>query len=174
MAGERSLRLWETLDTIPTWGGGKKKNVTPRVHLSKRWGKLTVKSRFRPWRLRETHETRRPSSSSSLRKNFLSLFQSLSFVGKCIFRSRRTLTTVLFQKQIYSVSAFSNNSSKSISKFRICVYTCVWLRVRTRARGIEQFFLFFFVRKPLSIMANDDTIHAEQYVELRESITVTN
>lgn len=140
---------------IPTWG--RKKNVTPRVHLSKRWGKLTVKSRFRPWRLRETHETRSPSRARPRRCErilFLPLFQSLSFVGKCIFRPRRTLTTVLFQKQIYSVSAFSNSSSKSISKFRICVHT--------RARYRTIFFTLFFVRKSLSITANGDTIHAKQ------------
>lgn len=53
---------------------------------------------------------------------------------------------MLFQKQIYSVSAFSNNGSKSISKFRECARTRVYVCV---VCTIEQYFVSFFVHKPL-------------------------
>jgi len=98
--------------------------------------------------------------SSSSRKNSLSLSLSLSLsrartpVGRCIFRPRRTLTTVLFQKQIYSVSVSSGAAAVTANLFRKPAFVRV-LRSRACA-GSSNFCLPLFFLHETSLLASSD------------------
>lgn len=82
-----------------------------------------------------------------------SLSLSLPFVEKCIFRSRRTLTTTLFQKQIYSVSACIQQQQIyfEVSRSHLYVYM----------QRVEQYSVVFLENRSITWVMNNDVIHVK-------------